>query len=72
MGEKTAAIRRAVAEFTGAFHITELQRNCPAAGMDLVRKVLKDLRREGTIECQGRGGLFAARILFAKHKPAPP
>lgn len=54
-GEKTAAIRRAIAEFTSAFHITELQRNCPEAGIDLVRKVLKDLRQEGKIECQGRG-----------------
>lgn len=54
-GVKTAAVQRAITEFTGAFHITELQRHCPEAGVDLVRQVLKRLRQEGKVECLGRG-----------------
>jgi hypothetical protein len=55
MGEKTETVRRSVASFQAAFHITELQRKCPEVSLDMIRKVLKAMRDAGEIECTGRG-----------------
>jgi Fic family protein len=55
VGEKTEAVHRAVASFTGAFHVTELHKRCPEVSLDMVRKVLKDMAAENAVECLGRG-----------------
>ncbi len=54
-GEKTEAVRRAVAGFPGDFHVTELQKRCPEVSLDMIRKVLKDMSLEKSIQCLGRG-----------------
>ena len=54
-GEKTAMIVRAVNRFHGPFRIADLQRQCPGVSMDMIRRVLKNLRTEGRVECLGRG-----------------
>lgn len=54
-GEKKALILRAIDETQGPFHIAELQQKCPGVSIDMIRRVLKNLRAEGHIECLGRG-----------------
>lgn len=34
---------------------TDIQRKCPGVGIDMIRRVLKDLQAQGVIECLGRG-----------------
>lgn len=55
LGEKTEAVRRGVASFQAAFHITELHRRCPEVSLDMIRKVLREMRQAGDVECTGRG-----------------
>lgn len=55
MGEKTETIRQAVLRFSEAFHITELQKFCPEVSLDMIRKVLKEMRLAHEVECMGRG-----------------
>lgn len=54
-GEKTEAVRDAVSSFAGEFHINELRKACPEVSVDMIRKVLNDMRLEGRVECRGRG-----------------
>lgn len=54
-GAKTERIEAAIREARGAFRISELQRQCPGVSVDLVRRTLKRMRREGAVECLGRG-----------------
>ena len=49
------AVRRSVASFQAAFHITELHRRCPEVSLDMIRKVLREMRQAGDVECTGRG-----------------
>lgn len=55
LGEKTETVRQAVAQFKEAFHITELHKQCPEVSLDMIRKVLKEMRQAHEIECLGRG-----------------
>jgi Fic family protein len=55
LGEKTAAVRQAIASFVGAFHVSELHKRCPEVSLDMIRKVLKDMALEKSVECLGRG-----------------
>ena len=45
----------AVGRTTGAFRLSDLQRECPGVSVDMIRHVLKELRDQGAIECSGRG-----------------
>lgn len=54
-GEKTETVRLAVSRFLNAFHITELHKQCPEVSLDMIRKVLKEMRQNREIECLGRG-----------------
>lgn len=56
-GDKTMRIELAVQKKSGAFHVMEIQRACPGISLDMIRHVLKDLKRRGMIECTGRGKL---------------
>ena len=62
-GEKTKMVRSAVATFSGPFHIRELRQNCPGISLDMIRKVLKDMRKSGEVECIGRGKQAKWRVL---------
>lgn len=55
LGEKTEVVRRAIAGFAESFHIAELHRKCPEVSLDMIRKILKDMAKEKTVECLGRG-----------------
>ncbi len=54
-GEKTAIIQAAVKSFSGNVSVADLQRECPGVGIDMIRRVLKDLQNQGAVECLGRG-----------------
>jgi Fic family protein len=55
LGEKTEAVRLAVSRFPEAFHIIELHKQCPEVSLDMIRKVLKEMRLGNEVECLGRG-----------------
>jgi len=54
-GEKTAIVGEAVVSFPGDFSVADLQKKCPGVGIDMIRRVLKDMQAEGAAECLGRG-----------------
>lgn len=46
----------AVKSFSGDFFsVADILRRCPGVGIDMIRRVLKDLQAQGDIECLGRG-----------------
>jgi Fic family protein len=54
-GEKTRLVLQAIERAPGPFRVAELQNKCPNVSMDMIRRVLKDLRAKNQIECLGRG-----------------
>ncbi len=54
-GEKTSLVREAIGGFTGNFSVADIQQKCPGVGVDMIRKVLKELRGQRALECLGRG-----------------
>lgn len=54
-GEKTVLIVNAIQKSSDIFRIADLQRSCPGISVDMIRKVLKDLRTQGKVKCLGRG-----------------
>jgi Fic family protein len=54
-GAKTELVIAAIGRFAGKFKVSEVQRQCPAVSVDLVRRVLKNLRSVGRVKCLGRG-----------------
>jgi Fic family protein len=54
-GEKTRLVLRAIDNFTGDFSVADLQGACPNVSVDMIRRVLKNLRAENRVECLGRG-----------------
>jgi Fic family protein len=62
-GEKTMVIRRTVKSMNETFHVRQLQKACPGISLDMIRKVLKDMRKEGAVECIGRGKKAEWRVM---------
>ena len=54
-GTKTELLLSTIRQLKSPFRISDLQRACPGVGLDWIRKVLKDLRSKGELECLGRG-----------------
>lgn len=54
-GEKTALVIQAVRQSLETFRIADIQRKCPGISVDMIRKVLKDLKAEGRVKCLGLG-----------------
>ena len=54
-GEKTDIVKTAAINTSGDFSVADLQKKCPGVGVDMIRRVLKDLQAQGVIECLGRG-----------------
>jgi len=54
-GAKTGQIEAAVKSFPGPFTFAELEKSCMGTSHDMIRKVLRDLRDAGAVECLGRG-----------------
>ena len=54
-GAKTELVQRAVRNLSSEFTLADLEKICPGVSRDMVRRVLRDLRANGEIECLGRG-----------------
>lgn len=54
-GEKTSLVLHAIDSALGPFSVTEIQNRCPNVSVEMVRRVLKNLRAKKHIECLGRG-----------------
>ncbi len=54
-GAKTAQIVSAVERQKVQFSVADLERACPGVSRDMIRRVLRDLARNGRVECIGRG-----------------
>ncbi len=54
-GAKTELVSAAVARQRGPFRIADLQKECPGVSIDLIRRVLKNLRAARKVKCLGRG-----------------
>lgn len=54
-GAKTALVEAAIEVFAGEFSLSDLERACPGVSRDMVRRVLRDLQKEGRVACLGRG-----------------
>jgi Fic family protein len=54
-GAKTAMIFDCLNNISGEFSTKDLQERCPNVSIDMIRKILKDGRKAGTLECLGRG-----------------
>lgn len=54
-GEKTSLVLQAIDQTFGSFSVAELQNACPNVSVDMIRRVLKNLRAKKQIECLGLG-----------------
>lgn len=54
-GAKTAMVLDAISNIPGDFSIKDLQERCPTVGIDLIRRILRQERTLGRLECLGRG-----------------
>lgn len=54
-GAKTELITSAMTHLPERFTLVDIERICPGVSRDMVRKVLKDMQKEGAIACSGRG-----------------
>ena len=68
-GAKTQSIEEVVGAMLGEFTLTDLQNACPGVSLDMIRKVLKDLRAAHKVVCLSRGpGARWQRIDAAQEK----
>jgi len=54
-GAKSEMVITAIRNAGSSFRVADLHRACPGVSVDLIRRVLKNLRAEGKVECLGRG-----------------
>jgi len=54
-GAKTAMVLDSINNIVGDFSIKHLQEQCPTVGIDLIRRILRQERKAGRLECLGRG-----------------
>ena len=54
-GAKTERVLAAIGREIGPFRVADLQRACPEVGVDLIRRILRELRTDYRVECLGRG-----------------
>lgn len=54
-GEKTGVVVAAIKRARGSFGVADLQNACPGVSVDMIRHVLKALKKSGEVEPLGRG-----------------
>lgn len=54
-GAKTEMVLEAIRAMHGEFSVRDLQDRCPHAGIDLIRRILREQRLAGGLKCLGRG-----------------
>jgi Fic family protein len=65
-GAKTALVEAVVADFPGRFRLAELEQACPGVGRDLIRRVLRELKKAGVLSQRdaGRVPIGGIRVLI--------
>ena len=54
-GSKTEMVHHAVHAIDRDFTVADIEKKCPAVSRDMIRTVLKAMRKDGAVECIGRG-----------------
>ena len=54
-GAKTEMVTEAITRLSNPFRVADIQRAAPSVSLDMIRRVLKNLRAESKVECLGRG-----------------
>lgn len=54
-GAKADLVRHAVRKQRGAFRVRDIELACPGVGRDWIRTVLAAMKKEGELQCTGRG-----------------
>ena len=54
-GAKTELVMAAISGLPNRFTLVDVERVCPGVSRDMVRKILKDMQKQQTITCSGRG-----------------
>ena len=54
-GAKTELVIEQIQKMNGVFTLSQLQSSCIGVSRDMIRKVLKDLRKQGKVVSEGRG-----------------
>ena len=54
-GSKTEMVHHAVHAIDRDFTVADIEKKCPAVSRDMIRTVLKAMRKDGVVECIGRG-----------------
>jgi len=54
-GAKTEMVEHAIETMGGEFGINDIERLCPAVSRDMIRRLLRDLKAAGRVECLSRG-----------------
>lgn len=54
-GTKTAMVLDVIDRMVGEISVSDLQERCPTVSVDLIRRVLRQERDHGRVECLGRG-----------------
>jgi hypothetical protein len=55
-------IRAAVRKRSAEFRISDIEHTCPGVGREWIRTVLAEMKKDGEIECKGRG--FSRSMVF--------
>jgi hypothetical protein len=54
-GAKSEMVIQAIDGFYGEFSVKEIQSRCPHVGIDLIRRILREMKKAGTLGCSGPG-----------------
>jgi Fic family protein len=54
-GAKTQMIEAAIGKFHGSFSPSQIESACPGVSRDMIRRTLRILREQNSVECLGRG-----------------
>ena len=54
-GAKTAMVLDVLKKMVGDFSIKEIKERCPHVGIDLIRRIMREERQAGRLDCLGRG-----------------
>jgi hypothetical protein len=53
-GAKTEMVLEAIQAVYGEFSVKQLQERCPHVSVDVIRRILREQRQTGALECLGR------------------
>ena len=54
-GAKTELVKGALSKLPDRFALVDLEQACPGVSRDMVRKILRDMQKQGAVICSGRG-----------------